>query len=82
MYPLTFVRLSRKRKVTVELANNQSITGTVASCDLAMNLHLLDATVTTEDSKTFPVKECYVRGQSIRFVKVDPRLLSKQYLFN
>lgn len=82
MYPLTLIRLSRKKRVTLQLADNQVVSGYLASCDLAMNLYMQNVTVTKADGASFFTKECYLRGQGVKFVKIDTRIMEKQHLFN
>ncbi|KAI5169160.1 U6 snRNA-associated Sm-like protein LSm4 [Pancytospora epiphaga] len=82
MYPLTFIRLSKKRKITLRLVNDQTVAGTLAECDIAMNLHLTDATVTPDVGKPYFTKNCFLRGQSIQYVKIDKTIMGKQHLFD
>lgn len=82
MYPLTLIRLSRKRRVTLQLADNQTVSGHLADCDLAMNLHMQNVTITRADGGSHFAKEYYLRGQGVKFVKIDARVMEKQHLFD
>jgi small nuclear ribonucleoprotein (snRNP)-like protein len=74
MYPLTLVRLSRNKYVSLELKNNKKARGYLKKCDLYMNLHFSNLTVEDEESSVF-YKECLLRGTSIKTVNVDHSLL-------
>lgn len=82
MYPLTLIRLSRKRKIALTLADERTVTGYLAKCDVAMNLHLQNATITCPDGVSSFAKEVYLRGQNIKFVKIDHRIMERQHLFD
>lgn len=78
MYPLTLVRLSRNKYITLELKNNKKARGYLKKCDLFMNLHFVNLTIEDEEGSVF-YKECLLRGTSIKTVNVDHTLL---YLHN
>lgn len=80
MYPLTLIRLSKNCTVTLEMKNNQTVTGFLIKCDVAMNMHLQNATVEGLGQKYF-VKQCFLKGPNVKSVKIDPKILSKQHLF-
>lgn len=82
MYPTTLVRLSQNSKISFELKDERVVHGTLLKCDQAMNLSLGSVTVINPSghSSYFPL--CYFRGQSIRMLQIDHKLLRKQYLFN
>ena len=80
MYPSTMIRLNRRNAISVELKNNARIDGFMAGCDLAMNMHIKDAILTTKN-KQIKMKEMHVKGQNIKIVKMHTWVLTKQSLF-
>lgn len=82
MYPLTLIRLSRNRKLSITLADEQKVIGQLLKCDIAMNLHLQNVIVTKQDGTNYTAKECYLRGQNIKFIKIDHKIMEKQSLFD
>jgi U6 snRNA-associated Sm-like protein LSm2 len=62
------------KTVTIELKNDMSITGQLASVDQFLNLKLLDISV--QDSAKYPhmlsVKHCFIRGSVVRYVQISP----------
>jgi U6 snRNA-associated Sm-like protein LSm4 len=72
MYPLTVVRISKGSRVRVELKNGDVYEGVLSKCDLWMNLLLKNSLLNAERT----VKECYVKGYSIRTLSLE-----KKYLF-
>jgi len=81
MYPLTLIKLSKGKKIMLELKDKQIVTGVLQLCDIAMNLHLKNVVIEDQQGKKRLVKECFLKGQNINYVKIDPRVLEKQYLF-
>ena len=64
------------------LSDGRLVTGHLSKCDIAMNLHLQDTTITRADGVSSFAKEVYLRGQSIKFVKIDHKVMRKQHLFD
>lgn len=81
MYPLTLIRLSKGKVLTMALKDRQSVSGLLLNCDVAMNMHLSDVTIERNTGERFFVKQCFLKGQNVRYVKVDPKILGKQHLF-
>ena len=81
MYPLTLIRLSRSNVITMELKDRQTVSGFLVKCDVAMNMHLQNATIEKVTGEKFFVKQCFLKGQNVKSVKIDPKVLSKQHLF-
>lgn len=81
MYPLTLIRLSRSNVITMELKDKQTVTGFLVKCDVAMNMHLQNATIEKSTGEKYFVKQCFLKGQNVKLVKIDPKVLSKQHLF-
>lgn len=82
MYPLTLIKLSKGRKISLELKDGRFVTGILSLCDIAMNLHLKNVTIEDLSGSKSAISECYLRGQNLNYVKIDPKILEKQYLFN
>lgn len=81
MYPLTLIRLSKGRVVSVALRDKQTVTGMLVKCDLAMNMHLQNATIERSEGGKLSVKQCVLKGRNVRSVKIEPKILGKQHLF-
>lgn len=81
MYPLTLIRMSRGKSVSFELRDNQQVSGFLVNCDVAMNIHLQNATIEKEDGEKLFIKQCFIKGPNIKSVKIDPIILGKQHLF-
>lgn len=82
MYPLTLIRLSNKHKISLELKDGQLISGHLVKCDFAMNMHMINAHVKRKDGSEFDTKECFLRGQNVRMVNIEPWVMGKQHLFD
>lgn len=78
MYPLTLLRISRNKIVELELKNNDQLRGLLHRCDMAMNLHLRSVTIEKTDGGAIFINECYLKGTSIKLVKLDSRILLEQ----
>ncbi|AFM97924.1 LSM domain-containing protein [Encephalitozoon hellem] len=78
MYPLTLLRISRNKIVELELKNNDQLRGLLYKCDMAMNLHLKSATIQKEDGTSVFINECYLKGTSIKLVKLESKILLEQ----
>lgn len=95
MYPLTLIQLNKRNNVYIELKDHTTLIGFMINCDVAMNIHLINVKVTlnmiNNDKKlekdiqitkqTIKIKEMYLKGQSIKLIKLHPWALSKQNLF-
>jgi len=66
----------------MELKDRQTVSGYLVKCDVAMNMHLQNATVERPTGEKLFVGECFLKGQSVKFVKIEPWVLAKQYLFD
>lgn len=65
----------------MELKDKQTVTGFLVKCDVAMNMHLQNATIEKSTGEKYFVKQCFLKGQNVKLVKIDPKVLSKQHLF-
>ena len=81
MYPLTLIRLSRNNVITMELKDRQIVSGFLLKCDVAMNMHLQNATIEKTTGEKFFLKQCFLKGQNVKLVKIEPKILGKQHLF-
>lgn len=81
MYPLTLIRMSRGKVITMMLKDQQTVSGFLVKCDVAMNMHLQNATIEREGGEKMFVKQCFLKGQNVKSVKIDPKILGKQHLF-
>lgn len=78
MYPLTLIRISKNKKIKVELKNNESYEGTLEGCDLMMNMCLKNVTIKILEVPTFFILECYIKGSAIKHVKLSKEVLNVQ----
>lgn len=52
--------------------------GRLVSCDTFMNMNLVDVICTSSDGNTFvKMPSCYIRGSSIKYLRLPPDLLDK-----
>ena len=82
MYPLTLIRLSRGNVITLELKDRQTVSGFLVKCDVAMNMHLQNATIEKPEGEKYFVKQCFLKGQNVKMVSIEPKILGKQHLFD
>ena len=75
---MTLLKTSCGRPMLVELKNGETYNGTLASCDTWMNVHLKEVICTSKDGDRFwRMEECYVRGNTIKYVCVPDEVLDK-----
>ncbi|EAN83470.1 putative U6 snRNA-associated Sm-like protein LSm4 [Trypanosoma cruzi] len=74
--PLDVLRNCRGKVVSVELANGETINGTVMRVDRLMNLLLKQCIRTGAEGDVFwKSRESLIRGASVRNVRMDERAL-------
>lgn len=78
MYPLTLIRISKNRKIDVELKNNEIYEGSLIECDLMMNMHLKNVSVKTTDGRTYFLLDCFLKGSLVKYVKLNPGIMNVQ----
>lgn len=78
MYPLTLLKISRNKMIELELKNDDNVKGQLYRCDIAMNLHLKSVTIEKTDGTSLFIDECYLRGASIKLVKLKSEILLEQ----
>ena len=54
--------------VTVELKNGTVVQGTVAGCDMSMNIHLKNVKLTLKNKSPTSLDHLTVRGNTVRYV--------------
>lgn len=99
MYPSTLIRLNKRNIISLELKNGSRVSGYLNGCDVAMNLHMTNVTITppTDNitllgnnklyttkgtTSAVDIKETYIKGTSIKMVKLHTWVLTKQGLFD
>ncbi|KAK9463942.1 uncharacterized protein V1516DRAFT_632399 [Lipomyces oligophaga] len=76
MLPLSLLILSQGHPILVELKDGETINGHLVECDAWMNLTLKEVVQTTEDgTRFFRLPECYVRGNTIKYLRVPDDVL-------
>lgn len=62
----------------VELKNGEAYNGRMEACDTWMNMHLREVICTAKDGEKFwRLKEVYIRGNTIKYVRVPEESLGK-----
>ena len=84
MYPSTMIRLNKNNLIQIELKNNIILHGTMVRSDIAMNIYMKNVEIkyNTDGNNITHVNEMYVKGNTIKMVKLHTWTLSKQELFN
>mmetsp|Transcript_6225 Transcript_6225/g.9831 ORF Transcript_6225/g.9831 Transcript_6225/m.9831 type:complete len:159 (+) Transcript_6225:324-800(+) len=76
MLPLSLLRAAENEQILVEVKNGDTYTGTLVNCDNFMNINMKDITLTSADAESFwKINECYVRGSTIKYLRVDTKVL-------
>lgn len=80
MYPVTLIRISKNQNLVIEMKTNDFYTGVLVFCDLYMNLHLRNVTYrdSTPEQNEIKYKECILRGNSIKKIKLNNKILFVQ----
>lgn len=90
MYPSTMIRLNKNNLIQIELKNNIILYGTMVRSDMAMNIYMKDveirynanSKINKNEHNITHANEMYVKGNTIKMVKLHTWTLSKQGLFN
>lgn len=80
MYPLTCIRISKNKKISVELKNSKVYEGTLIGCDFNMNIHLKNVILKSLEDR-FYLAETYIRGSTIKHIKLNENILQMQSKF-
>ncbi|KAI0821192.1 hypothetical protein BC629DRAFT_1578878 [Irpex lacteus] len=76
MLPLSLLSAAQNRPMLVELKNGETYNGHLTACDNFMNITLRDVYQTNaEADKFWKLKECYIRGSTIKYLRVPDTLL-------
>ncbi|MES1912493.1 MAG: hypothetical protein MHM6MM_004760 [Cercozoa sp. M6MM] len=82
MLPLSLLKASEGHPVLIELKNGESYNGKLESIDKWMNMKLVDVLFVSRSGEKFlQVPECFVRGNTVKYVRVSEEALAdaKQY---
>ena len=77
MHPLTLVRISKGKKISLSLRNGDTYEGVLIKCDLNMNVNLFNVVVTTERGSYF-YAECFVKGSFVRSFRIKNSVMDVQ----
>jgi len=76
MLPLSLLNAAQNKPMLVELKNGETFNGHLVNCDNFMNITLREVYQTSADGDRFwKVKECYIRGSTIKYLRVPDQLL-------
>ncbi|KAI0261280.1 hypothetical protein BC834DRAFT_897074 [Gloeopeniophorella convolvens] len=76
MLPLSLLNAAQNKPMLVELKNGETFNGHLVNCDNFMNITLREVYQTNADGDRFwKVKECYIRGSTIKYLRVPDSLL-------
>ncbi|TFK50925.1 Sm-like ribonucleo protein [Heliocybe sulcata] len=76
MLPLSLLNAAQNKPMLVELKNGETFNGHLVNCDNFMNITLREVYQTNPDGDRFwKVKECYIRGSTIKYLRVPDTLL-------
>ncbi|KAK7199675.1 U6 snRNA-associated Sm-like protein LSm4p [Novymonas esmeraldas] len=69
--PIEILRNCRGKEVSIELADGETVNGTVMRTDRAMNVVIKHCTRTGADGESFwKARECFIRGASVKNVRM------------
>ncbi|VDC02821.1 unnamed protein product [Peniophora sp. CBMAI 1063] len=76
MLPLSLLNAAQNKPMLVELKNGETFNGHLVNCDNFMNITLREVYQTSAEGDRFwKVKECYIRGSTIKYLRVPDQLL-------
>lgn len=76
MLPLSLLNAAQNKPMLVELKNGETFNGHLVNCDNFMNITLREVYQTNAEGDRFwKVKECYIRGSTIKYLRVPDMLL-------
>ncbi|KAI0688474.1 hypothetical protein BC835DRAFT_1308771 [Cytidiella melzeri] len=76
MLPLSLLNAAQNKPMLVELKNGETFNGHLVNCDNFMNITLREVYQTNaEGDKFWKLKECYIRGSTIKYLRVPDTLL-------
>ncbi|KZT61150.1 Sm-like ribonucleo protein [Calocera cornea HHB12733] len=78
MLPLSLLNAAQNKPMLVELKNGETLNGHLVNCDNFMNITLREVYQTSSEGERFwKLKECYVRGSTIKYLRVPDQLLDE-----
>ncbi|EJF60663.1 hypothetical protein BD309DRAFT_965730 [Dichomitus squalens] len=76
MLPLSLLNAAQNKPMLVELKNGETFNGHLVNCDNFMNITLREVYQTSaEGDKFWKLRECYIRGSTIKYLRVPDTLL-------
>ena len=61
----------------IELKNGDTYNGRLSSCNMFMNICLVDVICTSKDGDRFwKMPECYIRGNSIKYLRIPDEVIN------
>ncbi|TFK45071.1 hypothetical protein BDQ12DRAFT_742929 [Crucibulum laeve] len=76
MLPLSLLNAAQNKPMLVELKNGETFNGHLVNCDNFMNITLREVYQTNAEGDRFwKLKECYIRGSTIKYLRVPDQLL-------
>ncbi|KAL0955715.1 hypothetical protein HGRIS_001935 [Hohenbuehelia grisea] len=76
MLPLSLLNAAQNKPMLVELKNGETFNGHLVNCDNFMNITLREVYQTNSEGDRFwKLKECYIRGSTIKYLRVPDTLL-------
>ncbi|KAF9477890.1 Sm-like ribonucleoprotein [Pholiota conissans] len=76
MLPLSLLTAAQNKPMLVELKNGETLNGHLVNCDNFMNITLREVYQTNPEGDRFwKLKECYIRGSTIKYLRVPDTLL-------
>ncbi|CAL1711750.1 unnamed protein product [Somion occarium] len=76
MLPLSLLNAAQNKPMLVELKNGETFNGHLVNCDNFMNITLREVYQTNPEGDRFwKLKECYIRGSTIKYLRVPDPLL-------
>ncbi|KAK4775565.1 hypothetical protein SAY87_023526 [Trapa incisa] len=78
MLPLSLLKTAQGHPMLVELKNGETYNGHLMNFDTWMNICLGEVICTSKDGDRFwRMSECYVRGNTIKFLRVPDEVIDK-----
>ncbi|KAG8959190.1 RNA processing protein [Tulasnella sp. 419] len=78
MLPLSLLNAAQNKPMQVELKNGETFNGHLVNCDTFMNITIREVYQTSAEGDRFwKMKECYIRGSTIKYLRVPPALLDE-----
>lgn len=68
MFPIDYLRASRKNEVIIALKSGEFYKGFLEECDNFMNIYMSSVTVQTNQDNDVSVEKAMIRGQSVKYI--------------